>query len=157
MCQITKPLTEYGKGKDKHGVQSYCKPCQQERVMQVYYRRKEEAREPDAEKECVKCKQVLPAEAFFRAPMNPSGLTSRCRKCRMRQTIAKKRGLTEDELDAMEQACWICRTTKDLVVDHCHDTGAVRGTLCRRCNTGIGMFGDDMALIERAVQYLKAV
>lgn len=28
-------------------------------------------------------------------------------------------------------------------MDHCHDTGAFRGYLCKRCNTGTGLIGDN--------------
>ena len=31
--------------------------------------------------------------------------------------------------------CGACGDSRDLVTDHCHDTGLVRGFLCRSCNT----------------------
>lgn len=43
-----------------------------------------------------------------------------------------------------------------LAVDHCHVTGKVRGLLCKHCNTGIGVLGDDAASLERAYKYLLA-
>ena len=42
-----------------------------------------------------------------------------------------------------------------LCVDHCHKTGMVRGLLCRRCNTAIGMMGDDIAALAKAISYLE--
>lgn len=62
---------------------------------------------------------------------------------------------------AQEGRCLICGTDKPggshnkLVVDHCHKTGVVRGLLCGRCNSGIGMLKDDPELVFAALRYLK--
>lgn len=42
-----------------------------------------------------------------------------------------------------------------LAVDHCHDTGKVRGLLCRSCNNAIGAFGHDPDLLFAAIAYLE--
>lgn len=63
--------------------------------------------------------------------------------------------------------CAICRqpeTAKDpktgtvihLAVDHDHDTGALRGLLCSRCNRALGYFGDKLPTLLAAAQYLVA-
>jgi len=43
-----------------------------------------------------------------------------------------------------------------LAVDHCHTTDKIRGLLCFECNTGIGKFGDNPQLIERAAEYVRS-
>lgn len=42
-----------------------------------------------------------------------------------------------------------------LAVDHCHDTGKVRGLLCRSCNNAIGAFGHNPDLLFAAIAYLE--
>ena len=39
-------------------------------------------------------------------------------------------------------------------VDHCHDTGKIRGLLCNHCNRGIGMLGDKSEIVYNAYKYL---
>lgn len=57
--------------------------------------------------------------------------------------------------------CAICGADdpgpRGFVVDHDHATGRVRGMLCVKCNTGIGLLRDDPALLRRALEYLSSV
>lgn len=58
--------------------------------------------------------------------------------------------------EAQNGACLICENKEErLYVDHCHKEGIVRGLLCRNCNTGIGMLGDNILTLEKAINYLK--
>ena len=43
---------------------------------------------------------------------------------------------------------------KDLAIDHDHVTGAIRALLCSACNTAIGLFNDDIALLAKAQSYV---
>lgn len=63
-------------------------------------------------------------------------------------------------LEAQGGCCAICGTNstgkrKAFAVDHCHDTGKIRGLLCSNCNTGIGNLRDNIGLLERAIEYLR--
>lgn len=81
---------------------------------------------------------------------------------------ASRYGLTRDQVEAMLAAqggrCAICsvelagaRLERDSPqIDHCHATGKARGILCRLCNTGLGNFRDDRALMRTAIAYLEA-
>jgi hypothetical protein len=44
---------------------------------------------------------------------------------------------------------------KTLVVDHSHETGAVRGLLCHNCNRALGLIHDDAAVLRRAAEYIE--
>lgn len=39
-------------------------------------------------------------------------------------------------------------------VDHCHETGKVRGILCHNCNLGIGNLQHDPRILRAALEYL---
>lgn len=48
-----------------------------------------------------------------------------------------------------------CSTGQNLSVDHCHETGEVRGLLCRRCNTAIAREDEFPGWMSRASAYVK--
>lgn len=51
--------------------------------------------------------------------------------------------------------CKICDIqTSGLVVDHCHDSGDIRGLLCSNCNKGLGLFKDNPERMVRAANYI---
>ena len=69
-------------------------------------------------------------------------------------------GITLAEKQAMALAqngcCKICnRSDQKLVVDHNHATGRVRGLLCGRCNSAIGILGEDPETLKRAITYVS--
>lgn len=66
----------------------------------------------------------------------------------------RKYGLTPEQIDALGVICMMCGDP-GTDIDHCHETGTVRGLLCRYCNLGLGYFRDDPTRLERALDYLK--
>lgn len=84
--------------------------------------------------------------------------------------LKRKYGITYetyiDMFNSQNQVCKICKQlfkrksqTRDelmpLFVDHCHTTGMVRGLLCSKCNTGLGMFQDNIEILNSAINYLN--
>jgi hypothetical protein len=79
------------------------------------------------------------------------------------RTIKNNFGLTKEQyfqmLDFQNNRCKICNNIlilgKSTHIDHCHETGKVRGILCQKCNHGLGMFNDNIQLFYNAIQYLQ--
>lgn len=112
-----------------------------------------------------------------RNPNWKGGYKNRGSKAWATQKIAKtnsnsvKRGYsklkcTNEELlillNNSNNKCYICNKQENLSknheilnIDHCHKTGIVRGLLCNNCNVGIGLFKDNIEILEKAILYLK--
>jgi hypothetical protein len=77
--------------------------------------------------------------------------------------LRKRYGITIEQFEELaalqEGVCNICMKTLDMGfhthVDHCHDTGDVRGILCSGCNVAIGIFSHDPEVLQRAIAYLQ--
>jgi len=129
-----------------------------------------------AEKTCCRCRQNLDLSHFARNKTEKDGLQRWCRNCRKihaqktkkhRQNYRLNRdyGISLDAYNEMLFAqgskCACCQRSKPgghgiFHVDHCHQTQKVRGLLCSSCNTGIGLLGDSLSSLLRAVHYLEA-
>lgn len=71
-------------------------------------------------------------------------------------------GLSEDEfrelLDSTIGACPICEEefgSHTACIDHDHETGEIRGIICRKCNLMLGRINDDIDILLNAIEYLK--
>ena len=135
-------------------------------------------------KVCKKCGELKPlSEYSFKRPKNRKpGLQPRCKTCAAQDTkewniknehrrrelyLQRTYGISENEYNAMllnqNNSCLLCRTefsdtwgANAPVVDHCHNTGKVRGILCNECNRGLGYFHDNIKALENAVDYLRS-
>lgn len=118
------------------------------------------------ERTCHLCKRRLSGNRF------PLARASACIDClleyraqlaakRLKRTPAIRR--QEEKLKELQGSCCaICGIPEEkapkgrLHLDHCHSTKVIRGLLCARCNTGLGQFQDDPALLAAAITYLAA-
>ena len=91
------------------------------------------------------------------------------RKHRAKDPIAARKSNTEyarkykglpEATRPTPSGCECCGRTDSkyaLALDHCHDTGVFRGWLCNKCNSAIGMLGDNVEGLQRAIAYLRNV
>lgn len=112
---------------------------------------------PEGERWCAGCQSFVPK--FY-----ASG--SRCKACASMKAHERRveavYGITPEEYQRIFAAqggrCAVCRNqprTIRFAVDHDHDTGEVRGILCKRCNHDLlGGGHDDIAVLWRAIEYL---
>lgn len=131
-CQVTKPLTEFYLTKNRSGKQyptARCKDCHVQATMAWRKKNADKAKEIDGRHAAKK------------------------RATR----IMREYGLSAEEHLALrvvqDDKCVLCGAPQR-DVDHDHETGMVRGLLCRKCNLGIGYFGDDPTLLFKAAIYL---
>lgn len=70
-------------------------------------------------------------------------------------------GKEPHEIEAMikdqNNKCMLCEEEfiKTPHLDHNHKTGKVRAMLCHHCNTGLGLFKDDIAKLQKGIDYLR--
>jgi hypothetical protein len=121
---------------------------------------KKRRRFTDEEKWCPACRGWLPLDRFGVNLARPSGKADRCKVHARADWHASEYNLSPEQYASMRAKqggrCAICNSDFSLCVDHNHKTGFVRGLLCRRCNMMLGHLNDDVAALERAIQYLQA-
>lgn len=80
--------------------------------------------------------------------------------------LKNKYGITLEQFKQMstrqDHKCALCffpaskMRHKALCVDHCHETGRVRGLLCHPCNTLLGRIGDNIEGATRMLEYVRS-
>ena len=120
---------------------------------------------------CAYCKECNKAKSRAWTKANPERVREHSRKRaeagKFREYLLKyKYGLTMEQYDALFAAqggvCAICGRPeagreghKNLAVDHCHTSNAVRGLLCHSCNRALGLLQDSAEVLEKALAYLR--
>ncbi|MET8178166.1 endonuclease VII domain-containing protein [Streptomyces sp. NPDC005336] len=169
-CKRALPFASFAADKNRRdGLQVRCRECVAEYGAR-YYRRRREAtgravREkvevPSGHKLCRACGMVKPHAEWDRNASASDGLSTRCKPCRAAENrlayFMREYGITEAERDgkilSQMGVCAIRLTAPAVHVDHCHETGRVRGVLCFNCNAALGQFKDRADAIRRAAAY----
>ena len=109
---------------------------------------------PNPRKTCKQCR-------YERRNLQEENLVAKERKKLWQQANKDKQrrswerfayGVTKEELGI--ESCMICGSLERLCIDHCHATNKVRGILCSKCNSGLGMFRDNIEYLAEAIKYL---
>lgn len=174
-CEKSKNVLEFHK-KQEYPDKRYprCKDCVKNKIYLP-----EKTCIINNQKECSKCKDTKDISCFDKRVNRKSGIQSMCRTCRAsypknacpkrirNYDLLKSYGISTEDFEKLlttqNNCCGICGINQDslktnkkkyLCVDHCHTTGKIRGLLCDKCNRGIGLLGDDLNNLIKAVEYL---
>ena len=157
-CKEEFPKTQeyFYKSKDRGRVtgykwSSYCISCDRQRQIDYRSKRVERVRELGrkyAKNKTAKQKSRIKYLKYLNNILNKYKIN----EVNLRGLMDKQRG-----------CCSICKcslvfpyTTKTFSIDHCHDTGEVRGLLCNECNLGLGKFKESIDLLQNALSYLRS-
>ena len=64
-----------------------------------------------------------------------------------------KYGISKEDINYSK--CLLCGSENNLHIDHCHKTSRFRGLLCGNCNTGLGMFKENIETMQKAINYIN--
>ncbi|WP_307544916.1 endonuclease VII domain-containing protein [Streptomyces sp. V3I8] len=167
-CRESRPRAAFaGNRAAGDGLRAHCRECwaeyHQARQVAKGKNVRPGAETPDGHKFCRSRSEIEPHSKWHRNATATDGLSASCKTCRAtkgRAGHSKRRyGITEAERDEMIASqmglCVICPKAPAVHVDHCHETGRVRGVLCFNCNSAIGKLGDDPDAVRRAAAYLE--
>lgn len=127
---------------------------------------------------CRKCgKWRDPQSDFHKNGSTADGLANLCKPCANANTLRwgadnedrrrtgsymRRYGISLDEYNALlkrqKNRCAICRAKPSkrriLDVDHCHESGKIRGLLCNPCNMAVGLIKNNPRTARRMAVYL---
>lgn len=134
-CKKYKPVSEFHKSKrTKDGLSRYCSECKYEKHKKIVNRTIK------INNTKIKLKSIYNACTTYK--------------------ITKEQFI---ELYKTYSVCPICgknfcnndNSLKDIVIDHDHKSGVIRGLLCNNCNTLLGMAKDNILTLYSAILYLN--
>lgn len=123
------------------------------------------------EKRCLRCKESLPVENFYKNRAQKDGINYYCKSCcsdirREREgSVARGPHSPSSNISVLEFAelvlkqggkCALCgEEPVRACVDHDHKTGRIRGVLCYSCNGRLSRIDAEKDWLARALKYIK--
>lgn len=125
-------------------------------------------------KNCRYCSETKDISLFTRNKSYKDGYATICLKCAREYSANKRKDINFlinerakkfnttvkhiANLYETQKVCQICKSNdkrRMLSIDHCHNTGKVRGMLCDNCNRALGFFKDNINYMKNAIKYLE--
>jgi Recombination endonuclease VII len=153
-CGDIKPVSEFYRATGtRDGLRGHCKACEDARHKAWYQKNQKRAIANVKRWQQANAERHNAYQRQYRAD-HPQQF----RDGHLRRVFSLAGAQYQGLLDDQGGGCALCgrapRAGRPLHVDHNHETGAVRGLLCFRCNVGIGHFGEDTLRIADAIAYL---
>lgn len=110
---------------------------------------------------CNKCSTEKTIDNFRKASWCTGGYRPTCDDCREEQRMFRVYGVTKEwYLENSKNGCQLCGRIKSgesrrLAIDHCHETGKIRGVLCNSCNTVLGKYFDNQEMFDKFIKYKR--
>jgi hypothetical protein len=154
-CGLEKSIDSFSRhnpikaGKQYHYIKNQCKECE------AFYKREDRRKNPDKYKNFYKQRRSNPEYV--------QDCRDRDKKYREKnkEQLTNKRylreyGISLDEArEIYSRGCEVCSSKEDLHIDHCHQTGQVRGCLCTKCNTALGLLKDNKQIMSNLIDYIE--
>ena len=121
-------------------------------------------------KTCSKCNKEHPIEMFSKRTYASGKVSSqsKCKNCersvrskyyKPHEYMRRRFKLTEERYaELMDvEICELCGGGFDgkKCIDHSHKTEKIRGVLCNKCNTALGLVGDNVETLSRMIDYIN--
>lgn len=177
-CKTIKELSEFSKNSSSSsGLHSWCRSCMTNKALEYRGGRVfKQLAKTETHKQCRICEQIKPYSEYAGKNKGAKARESYCLDCKKfmgSERVLSKYGLTVDLYIQMFNkqggVCKICKKQeskgKRLAVDHDHSCceGAyscgkcIRGLICFKCNTALGMVDDNADILNSMIEYLRGI
>jgi hypothetical protein len=165
-CKRELSITEFYKNKSrKDGLNFWCKKCQLKCNNFYHQKHKEKINEYKKEYRKEHKKEIKIFQKKYRQKHKDE--SKRYREEHKEELkeydLKRKYNISLKDYNFLLQKqnykCAVCNKVfqngKNTHIDHNHKTGKIRGLLCGKCNKGMGLFEDNLILLEEAIKYLQ--
>ena len=108
---------------------------------------------------CVECGKMLDSATGYINSKSPRTgklyLNSACRPCHNHRTRVVAKLKLKHPRPPAGTPCECCGRVSKLHLDHAHGSDEFRGWICRECNSSLGLMGDSIEGVKKALTYLE--